>query len=236
MSSSEVLTTAVVACLFFGGNFRKSSSFISLYCSYVLDESRFHRRLKRLNENLESIFEILVTVLHSIPLGFVEEYAIDSFPVKICENIRANRCKLASSSEFRGYIASKRTYFHGIKLHIVASNKGYIREFLITPGSVHDIQGLYERKAGIDHSCQLAREHREGFGLDLGFKQIDLFPLPVPLNLCGDNSLMSQLGLDDGGIGGLHDAGSDFAARDFSFPFEFRHGCFPLPFGPPLGL
>ena len=155
MSSSEVLTTAIIACLFFGGNFRKSLSFMSLYCSYVLDESRFHRRLRNLNENLESIFEILVAILYSIPLGFVEEYAIDSFPIKICENIRANRCKLAPSLEFRGYIASKRTYFHGIKLHIVASNKGYIREFLITPGSVHDIQGLYELPLNLEEGSVL---------------------------------------------------------------------------------
>ena len=74
----------------------------------------------------------------------MEEYAIDSFLVKVCENIRANKCKLAPSREFRGCVASKRTYFHGIKLQIVASNKGYIKEFLITAGSVHDVQELYE--------------------------------------------------------------------------------------------
>jgi hypothetical protein len=155
MSSSEVLTTAIVACLFFGGNFRKSLSFMFLYCSYVLDESRFHRRLKRLNEKLERVFEMLVAILHFIPLGFVEEYAIDFFPIRVCENIRANRCKLASSQEFRGYVASKRTYFHGIKLHIVASNKGYIREFLITPGSVHDVQGLYELPLNLEKGSVL---------------------------------------------------------------------------------
>ena len=144
MSSSEILTTAIVACLFFGGNFRRSLSFMSLFCSYVLDESRFHRRLKKLNEKLENIFEALVVIFNFIPLGYVEEYAIDSFPIKVCENIRANRSKLAPTKEFRGYIASKREYFHGIKLHIVASNKGYIKEFVITPGSVHDVHGLYE--------------------------------------------------------------------------------------------
>ena len=74
----------------------------------------------------------------------VESYVIDTFPVEVCENIRANRCKVASGKEFRGYVASKRIYYHGVKLHIVASDKGYIREFLITPGSVHDVWGLYE--------------------------------------------------------------------------------------------
>jgi len=34
-------------------------------------------------------------------------------------------------------------HYHGVKLHLVTSDKGYVREFLITPGSVHDVQGLY---------------------------------------------------------------------------------------------
>ena len=31
MSSSEILTTVIVACLFFGGDFRRSLSFMSLF-------------------------------------------------------------------------------------------------------------------------------------------------------------------------------------------------------------
>jgi hypothetical protein len=47
---SEVLTTAIVACLFFEGNFRKALEFMNLFRSYILSKSRFSRRLKRLNE------------------------------------------------------------------------------------------------------------------------------------------------------------------------------------------
>ena len=92
---------------------------------------------------MDVIFWQLTQIFKAIPVGFVEEYAIDTFPVRVCENIRANRCKIAPSKEFRGYIVSKKMYFHGLKLHIIASNKGYIKEFLITPGSVHDINGFY---------------------------------------------------------------------------------------------
>ncbi len=42
MSSSEILTTAVISCIYFGRNFRNALSFMSNYCSYVLHESRFH--------------------------------------------------------------------------------------------------------------------------------------------------------------------------------------------------
>ncbi len=143
MSSSEILTTATIACMYFSGNFRKVLSFMSNYCSYIPYESRFHRRLKAINEIFSYIFVIIIQIIKQIPLSDIEEYSIDTFPIKICENIRANRCKIAPSKEFRGYIASKKTYFHGLELHIVASNRGYIREFLITPSSVHDIKGLY---------------------------------------------------------------------------------------------
>ncbi len=54
-----------------------------------------------------------------------------------------------SSSEILTTATIACMYFGGnfilclIIVLIVASNRGYIREFLITPGSVHDIQELY---------------------------------------------------------------------------------------------
>jgi len=150
MSSSEVLTTAVVACLYFGGNYSKTLRFMSLFFSYVLSESRFVRRFQKLNENLDSIFEAIVMLFTLVSPKVIESYAIDTFPIEVCENIRASRCKIAPGREFRGYVASKRTYFHGLKLHLVASDKGYIREFLITPGSVHDVQGLYKLSLNLE--------------------------------------------------------------------------------------
>ena len=66
MPSSEVLTTAVAACLFFGGNFRKTLKFMSLLCSYVLSESRFIRRLRKLNKRVENIFEVIVSLFETI--------------------------------------------------------------------------------------------------------------------------------------------------------------------------
>ena len=94
--------------------------------------------------------QIIVLIIKQIPLSDIKKYSIDTFLIKICKNIRANRCKIAPSKEFRGYIASKKIYFHGLKLHMVASNRGYIREFLITPGSIRDIQGLYELPLNIE--------------------------------------------------------------------------------------
>jgi hypothetical protein len=112
--------------------------------SYILEESRFLRRLKRLlDKQFFPIFRQLLELFTQIPAHEIEYFAIDSFPIPVCENIRANRSKLAPSEKFRGYIPSKRTDIHGLKLHIVASSKGFIKEFVITPASYHDIKGLY---------------------------------------------------------------------------------------------
>ncbi len=46
-------------------------------------------------------------------------------------------------------------YFHGVKLHIVASNKGYIKEFFITPGSVQDINGFYGLPLNLEKGATL---------------------------------------------------------------------------------
>jgi len=131
MSSSEILTVAVLACFFFGCNYRRALSYSRKLFSYVLDESRFLKRLKRLlNSHFSVIFYQLIELFQQIPAKEIEHFAIDSFPIPVCENIRANRCKLAP-------------YIHGLKLHIVASSKGFIKEFVITPASYHDIKGLY---------------------------------------------------------------------------------------------
>ena len=155
MSSSEIITTSIVACLFFGGNYRKALKFMELYCSYVISESRFNRRLKIISEKLGHVFYKLTQIFSLLPLDKVEEYAIDSFPVKVCKNIRANRCKIAPSKEFRGFIPSKRTYYHGVKIHIIGSNSGYIKEFYITPASVHDIRALYELPLNLEEGSTL---------------------------------------------------------------------------------
>ncbi|MFZ8803274.1 MAG: transposase, partial [Candidatus Calescibacterium sp.] len=56
-----------------------------------------------------------------------------------CENIRIQRCKKFQGEEFRGYIASKREYAYGVKLHVLCDEEGIIREYAISPASDHDI-------------------------------------------------------------------------------------------------
>jgi len=64
---------------------------------------------------------------------------VDSFPVAACQNNKIFRCKLFTGKHFHGYTASKKSYFFGIKVHMIVSSNGIPIQFLFTPGHAADI-------------------------------------------------------------------------------------------------
>ena len=56
MSDAEVMTTALVAALFFGGHFKTAYDFLKThhYIPNMLSKSRFNRRLHRIKHNTTS--------------------------------------------------------------------------------------------------------------------------------------------------------------------------------------
>ena len=77
-----------------------------------------------------------------------QTYVVDSLPVAVCDNIRIRRCKLYPPQEhgeaFRGYIASKRRYFYGLRVHLVVSGRGEPVEFSLAAASEADVKLLKE--------------------------------------------------------------------------------------------
>nr|WJR88258.1 IS982 family transposase ISRa1 [Riemerella anatipestifer] len=77
---------------------------------------------------------------------FEDIFIVDSMPMKVCENARSTRSKICKeqsySSPTYGYCASQKLYFYGYKLHAVCSLNGVIKNFDISPASVHDIHYL----------------------------------------------------------------------------------------------
>jgi IS5 family transposase len=152
-SNSEILTIAILAFLFFGGNFKKTLSFVLQHNLFTkISYSRFLRRLRDLVNNWGAtlFFAFLRIFDELLQQKTGKEYneknktfIIDSKIIKACENIRIPRCKKFQGEEFRGYIASKREYAYGVKLHVLCDEKGIIREYAISPASDHDIKGLY---------------------------------------------------------------------------------------------
>ncbi len=144
LSTAEVMTTALAAAAFFGGNLEASRSFLDEY-GYIpktISKSRFNRRIHAIDPCLwRTLFELLAEVFkHEHP---EQTYMVDSLPVAVCDNIRIRRCKLYPPQEhgeaFRGYIASKRRYFYGLRVHLVVSGAGEPVEFSLAAASEADI-------------------------------------------------------------------------------------------------
>ena len=99
--------------------------------------SRFNRRLHRCAHLLEPLFEVLADLGRE--LNPENLYIVDSFPVAACDNYRIRRCRRYHGEAWRGYQASKRRYFYGVKIHLVAAASGQPVEFVLAPGADADI-------------------------------------------------------------------------------------------------
>jgi hypothetical protein len=123
LSTAEVMSVALLAAAFFGANVEASRSFLDEY-GYIeraISKSRFNRRLHAIDSSLwQQLFDLLAEVFKQNNPH--QSYVVDSLPVAVCDNIRIGRSKLYPLQEhgetFRAYIASKRRYFYGLRLHL----------------------------------------------------------------------------------------------------------------------
>ena len=106
----------------------------------MLEESRFNRRLHNLGNLLYELFHLVASFYKEITCEM--NYIIDSFSVPICQNIRINRCKIAKGKQYRGYTASMRSYFYGIKVQLVTTGEGIPIAFHFTVGKTADVKAL----------------------------------------------------------------------------------------------
>jgi hypothetical protein len=142
MSDAEVMTTAMVAVLFFGGNYEAARRLLaeSRYVPKMLSKSRFNRRLHRVRSLFLRLFALLGE--HWKGLNADSIYVIDTFPIAACDNYRINRCRLYQGEAYRGYIASKKRYFYGLKIHLLVTKDGQPVELFLTPGADSDVACL----------------------------------------------------------------------------------------------
>jgi hypothetical protein len=142
VSDSEIITTALVSALYFGGHIDNGRNFMKMtrLVPAMLDKSRFNRRLHGLSEMLFSMFYQIGHCLKTA--AGASEYIIDSFPVAVCDNIRISRCKLLKGKQWRGKQCSMRRYFYGVKVQVLITAQGIPVEFCFVPGSESDVQAL----------------------------------------------------------------------------------------------
>lgn len=152
LSDAEILFVFVSACLEYAGNCLKAMHAHRRHgnIKYLLDKSQFNRRLHR----LQPVVEELVCLFSAMAVAASGHYAIDSFPLPVCRNIRIRRCKLVQGRQYRGYCASKREYYYGYKVHLITAHDGRIIEFEFTPGACADVNGLnllqFQLPQGVD--------------------------------------------------------------------------------------
>jgi hypothetical protein len=142
MNDAEIMTTAFVASLFFRGNHESARTMLQQhgYIPHMLSKSRFSRRLHRMKELFLILFDLLGTTWKTLNTDSI--YIIDSLPIAVCDNIRIRRSKIYSDEDFRGYQASKKRYFYGLKIHLMVTKDGQPVECFLTPGSFGDVDAL----------------------------------------------------------------------------------------------
>jgi hypothetical protein len=127
LTDAEVITTALTAALYFGGNLETSRT---LFC----------RRLHLVADPCYSLFYQLGLLLKQT--GPKAEYLLDSFPVAVCDNIRIARCRIVRGEQFRGKCVARRRYFYGVKVQVLTTACGIPVEFAYLPGRASDTRGL----------------------------------------------------------------------------------------------
>jgi len=177
ISDAEVITTALLAARYFGGNMATARSYMQAHHRCQMPhKSNFNRTLHRLSGVVASLFVALGESLKE--LNCSSEYVIDSFPVAVCRNVRINRCRLLQNQAYRGYNASKKEYFYGFKAEVITTSDGLPVDYFIVAGSVHDAKAFEAMNVSLPEGSSLyadsAYTNYEQEGLYLECEQIAL--------------------------------------------------------------
>ncbi len=143
ISNAEVLSLAYLAISDFNGNYYKAHQHLMLGNLFTpIEYSRFIRRVNALHEVIETLFAKLASLFTQIHPTQI--YAIDSFPVELCQIQREKQCNLWNDPELKGYNASKKRYFYGFKVHMVTTTDKEPVHCFISMGKEADVTVAYE--------------------------------------------------------------------------------------------
>jgi hypothetical protein len=129
----------IVGMRFFYGNIDTARRFLieHRYLRSGLSKSALNRRIHQIPlERWERILEFIQKIRNQGILP--EEYIVDAFPVSVCRNIRIRNCRIYQGENFRGYNYSKREWFYGLKVTVLASRDGCPFRVMLCPGREHD--------------------------------------------------------------------------------------------------
>jgi hypothetical protein len=193
LSTAEVMLINMVGMRFFYGNIETARKFLFEhgYICNNLSKSALNRRIHQIPmEWWEGILEFIQKLKNGGELPL--EYIVDAFPVSVCRNIRIRNCRIYQGEEFRGYNFSKREYFYGLKVTVIASRDGCPLRVMLCPGREHDSvpfklmdrnlpQGseIYGDSAYLDYEHQDMLEEKEKIRLIAEPKSNSLRPIDL---------------------------------------------------------
>ena len=139
LTRAEVMLINVVSMRFFYGNVETARKFLieHRYILKCISKSALNRRIHQIPMDFwEGILEFIQKLRNRgmLPL----EYIVDAFPVSVCRNIRIRNCRIYQGEDFRGYNFSKREWFYGVKVTVIASRDGCPLRIILCPGKEHD--------------------------------------------------------------------------------------------------
>jgi len=170
MSQAEVMTTALVAAMFFGGTFERARKLLLEQGSLpgMLSKGRFNVRLHALpQEAWMGLFHVRSTTFKD--LKEEQEYLVESFPVPGCDPLRIRRGRSYQEEAFRGKIASKRRFFYGLRGQLLVPQEGQPVEFMPAPGSWTDVRVLKHLALDLPEGAKI---HADRVSPDYGYEAL----------------------------------------------------------------
>jgi len=142
MTNAEVMTFCILAAKLHTGNhtLARWSCRNAGYFSKILSKSRLNRRSRQ----IPIAAWLAVFRFCGLIFGHNKEYAVDSFPVPVCQKCRIDRRMLFREREYLGFSASKKRYFCGIKVHMLVTTAAQPVEVAFSPGSESDLNVLWK--------------------------------------------------------------------------------------------
>ena len=162
MNNAEIMTTFIVATRYFYGNVENARRMLKThgYIPSMLSKRQLNRRIHALcDDTWKGIITYAWEKYGELYLS--KEFIVDSFPIRVCHNIRIKRCKIFQNEMYRGYNASKKEYFYGLKASVITNLDGQPVKMFLSPGSEHDLPS---------------------------FKSMDPFSLPKGSTIYGDSA------------------------------------------------
>ena len=150
------------------------------YIPNMLGHPRYNRPLHRIPLLFQILFEYFAEASKSNnPNGI---YAIDTYPVAVCDNIRISRCRLYQGEHWRGPIASPRRHFYvyGLKVHLMVTESGHIVEVFFTSGKWNDVRGMRYFPYDLPHgSVVYADKAYCNYGIEDALKEVRITFKPL---------------------------------------------------------